>query len=74
MNGDRSARPRPRPRAARRPRRRRIPLALALALIVAALLAGVAVGYVARGGSTAAGPITQQHTLPVITVTVPSQP
>lgn len=74
MSGDRSAPPRPRPRAARRPRRRRIPLALALVLIVAALVAGVAMGYVARGGSTAAGPVTRERTLPVITVTVPSEP
>jgi len=64
--------PRARPRPPRRPPRRRIPLALALVLLVAALLVGVLVGYAARGDSPPAGLVTEERSVPVVTVTVPA--
>jgi len=64
--------PRARPRPARRPPRRKIPLALAMLLLVAALALGVLVGYAARGDSPPGGLVTEERSVPVITVTVPS--
>jgi hypothetical protein len=63
-----TARPRP-----RRPPRRKIPLALAVVLLVLALLAGVLVGYAARGDSPQPGLVTEERSVPVITVTVPAE-
>ena len=40
--------------------------------VVLALLVGILVGYLARGGAPDATPVTQQRDLPVVTVTVPS--
>lgn len=67
MSTDRPPRPRP-----RRPPRRRIPLALALVLLAAALVVGVLVGYAARGDSPPAGLLTEERSVPVVTVTVPA--
>ena len=66
MSTDRASRP-------RRPPRRRIPLAVALLLLVVALAIGVLVGYAARGDSPPAGPVTEERSVPVVTVTVPSE-
>ena len=68
MSTERASRPRPR----RRPRRR-MPLALALVLLVLALAVGVLVGYAARGDSPPAGLVTVERSVPVVTVTVPSE-
>lgn len=63
--------PRPRTPRPRRPPRRRIPLALAGVLAAVALIAGIVVGYAARGDSPPAGLVTETRELPVVTVTVP---
>ncbi len=57
----------------RRPPPRRIRLALALTLLVLALAVGVLVGYAARGDSPPAGLVTEERSVPVVTVTVPSE-
>jgi hypothetical protein len=67
VSTDRAPRPRP-----RRPPRRRIPLTLALVLLAAALVIGVLVGYAARGDSPPAGLVTEERSVPVVTVTVPA--
>jgi hypothetical protein len=61
--------------AAPRPRRRRrkITLPLALILIVIALVAGILVGYSARGDSPPGGMLTEDRSVPVVTVTVPAE-
>ncbi len=67
--------PAPRPRPPRRPPKRKIRLALALVLMGLALVAGIVVGYAARGGDSApAGLVTESQTVPVVTVTVPASP
>lgn len=48
-----------------------MPLTLALALLALALAIGVLVGYAARGDSPPAGLVTEERSVPVITVTVP---
>jgi hypothetical protein len=63
-----------RPRPPRRPPRRKIPLALAMVLLALALLVGILVGYAVRGGSEPAGLVTEERTVPVVTVTVPAEP
>jgi hypothetical protein len=63
---ERAARP-------RRPPPRRIRLGLALVLLVLALAVGVLVGYAARGDPAPAGLVTEERSVPVITVTVPSE-
>ncbi len=68
MSTDRPTRPRP-----RRPPRRRIPLTLAVLLLAVALVIGVLVGYAARGDSPPAGLVTEERSVPVVTVTVPSE-
>lgn len=68
MSTERAPRPRP-----RRPARRRIPLALAMVLLVLALALGVLVGYAARGDSPPSGLVTEERSVPVVTVTVPSE-
>jgi hypothetical protein len=61
-----------------RPRRRRGPrkvtLGLALVLAVLALVAGILVGYSARGDSPPGGMLTEDRSVPVVTVTVPAEP
>ena len=61
--------------AAPRPRRRRrkITLPLALILIVIALVAGILLGYSARGDSPPGGMLTEDRSVPVVTVTVPAE-
>jgi len=67
-------------RAARREKgrreagRRSVSLILALAVAVAALAAGVLVGYAARGEPPAAGTVTLERDVRVVTVTVPQAP
>ena len=63
--------PRPRPR---RPPRRKVRLALALVLVAIALVAGIAIGYAARGDSPPDAAVTRSQTVPVITITVPAEP
>lgn len=70
MSSDRA--PRARPRPPRRPPRRKIPLTLALVLLVVALVAGALVGYAVRGDSPPAGLVTEERSVPVVTVTVPA--
>ena len=60
--------------ARRRPRRRVMPAALALILIVAALVLGIVIGFLARGESPPAGLVTEERDVPVVTVTVPQEP
>ena len=59
----------PRPRR----RRRKITLPLALILIVIALVAGILLGYSARGDSPPGGMLTEDRSVPVVTVTVPAE-
>lgn len=59
---------RPRPR---RPPSRKMRLSLALVLVALALVIGVLAGYAARGDSPPAGLVTQERTVPIITVTAP---
>jgi hypothetical protein len=66
--------PAPRPRPPRRPPKRKIRLALALVLVGLALVAGIVVGYAARGDSAPGGLVTESQTVPVVTVTVPASP
>ncbi len=66
--------PRPRPPRPRRPPRRRVSLGLAGVMAALALLAGVLVGYAARGDSPPGGLVTETRPVPVITVTVPESP
>lgn len=54
-----------------RPVKRRITVGLAVALAFVALVAGVAIGYVARGGPAEGGLVTNEQELPIVTVTVP---
>lgn len=64
----------PRPRPPRRPPKRKIPVTLAAVLMGLTLLVGIVVGYAARGDSPPSGLLTESRDLPVVTVTVPSQP
>lgn len=66
--------PRPRPPRPRRPPKRKIPVVLALLLVGIALVAGIVVGYAARGDGGTPGLVTQQGTVPVVTVTVSTSP
>ena len=63
--------PRPRPR---KPPRRKIRVALALVLIAVALVAGIAIGYAARGDSPPDAAVTRSESVPVVTITVPAEP
>ena len=67
MSTERAPRPRP-----RRPPRRRVPAVVALLLVVLALALGILVGYAARGDSPPSGLVTEERSVPVVTVTVPS--
>ena len=58
----------------RRRRPHRINLALALLLAALALVAGILVGYSARGDSPPGGMLTEDRSVPVVTVTVPAEP
>jgi hypothetical protein len=62
----------PRPRERRRPRRR-IPLAAVVLLLLAALVIGALAGYAARGDSPPAGLVTEERSVPVVTVTVTAE-
>ncbi len=62
---------RERPPRPRKPPKRKIPVVLASLLILIALVAGIVVGYAARGDSPPAGLVTETRTVPVVTVTVP---
>jgi hypothetical protein len=64
----------PRPRPPRRPPKRKIRLALALVLVGLALVAGLAIGYAARGDSPPGASVTESRTVPVVTITVPAAP
>ena len=59
-------------RSRRRPPRRRagVPILVVVVLAVLALVAGVAVGYVARGEPEPATQLTLERPVPVVTVTV----
>ena len=63
-----------RPPRPRRPPTRKMPLTLAVLLMCVTLLVGVIVGWSARGDSPPAQLMTETRTVPVVTVTVPSQP
>jgi hypothetical protein len=63
-----------RPRNPRRPPKRKIRLALALVLIAVALVAGIVIGYAARGDTQPGAAVTESRTVPVVTVTVPAEP
>ncbi len=63
-----------REKAARKAGRRTVSLVLALIVAVAALAAGVLVGYAARGEPPAAGTVTVDREVRVVTVTVPQAP
>lgn len=66
-----------RPTGARRPSSprpapgRRVSLAVALMLALAALAAGVLVGYMAHGDDASGSLLTETREVPVVTVTVP---
>ena len=62
----------PRPRPPRRPPKRKIRLALALVLVGLALVAGLAIGYAARGDSPPGASVTESRSVPVVTITVPA--
>jgi hypothetical protein len=62
------------PGSRRRRRPRKITLALALVLAALALVAGILVGYSARGDSPPGGTLTEDRSVPVVTVTVPAEP
>lgn len=51
-------------------RRRGVPLVLAAVLALVALVGGVVVGYSVRGEPAPAGLITEEHDVPVVTLTV----
>ena len=63
-----------RERAAKKAGRRTVSLVLAVIVAVAALAAGVLVGYAARGEPPAAGTVTVERDVRVVTVTVPLVP
>jgi len=63
-----------REKTATRGGRRTVSLALALVAAAAALAAGVLVGYAARGEPPAAGTVTVDREVRVVTVTVPQAP
>ena len=63
-----------REKAQKRAGRRSVSLILALIVAVAALAAGVLVGYAARGEPPAAGTVTVERDVRVVTVTVPPAP
>lgn len=60
-----------RARPPRRPPSRKIRLSLALVLVGLALLVGVLAGYAVRGDSPPGGLVTQERTVPIVTVTAP---
>jgi hypothetical protein len=63
----------PRPSPSRRGRRRaKMPMGVAIAMILAALVLGVLIGYVAHGDDQPVGLLTQTRELPLVTVTEPS--
>lgn len=64
---------RARSRPSRRPPRRRISLTVVVLLLAVALVIGVLVGYAARGDSPPAGLVTEERSVPVVTVTVPAE-
>ena len=45
-----------------------------IAAVALALIAGIAIGYVARGEPEAGAPVTIEDELPAVTVTVPADP
>lgn len=57
-----------------RPRRARVPAVIALAAVLAALVAGLVIGYAAAGDPPPGGLVTQERTVPVVTVTVTEAP
>jgi hypothetical protein len=63
-----------RPGSRRRRRPRKVTLALATLLAGLALVAGILVGYAARGDSPPGGMLTEDRSVPVVTVTVPAEP
>lgn len=65
---------RPRPPRPRKPPTRKVPLTLAGLMAALALLAGIVVGYAARGDSPPGGLVTETRSVPVVTVTVPEAP
>lgn len=66
--------PVPAPRGTSRPAgKRKVTLGLAVLLVVAALLVGVVVGYVARGGPPDRVLVTTGQDIPVLTVTTPAE-
>lgn len=74
MTTDPQDAPRPRPPRPRKPPARKIRLSLAGLLAVVALLAGIVVGYSARGDDPPGGLVTETRPVPVVTVTVPEAP
>jgi hypothetical protein len=54
--------------------RRGIGVPVLIAAVALALIAGVAIGYVARGEPEAGAPVTIEDELPAVTVTVPADP
>lgn len=65
--------PSPTPRGTRQSAKRKVTLGLAVLLACAALVAGVVVGYVARGGPPDRVLVTTDQDVPVLTVTAPAE-
>ena len=66
--------PSPAPRGATRPSaKRKVTVGLAVLLACVALVAGLVVGYVARGGPPDRVLVTTDQDLPVLTVTTPAE-
>lgn len=66
-------RPEPARERSRGRARRKITLSLATALAVVALIIGVVLGYVARGGPPERVLVTTEQDIPVLTVTAPEE-
>jgi hypothetical protein len=45
-----------------------------MVLVGVALLAGLVIGYAARGDSPPGASVTESRTVPVVTITVPAEP
>lgn len=66
--------PSPAPRSTPRPSaKRKVTVGLAVLLACVALVAGVVVGYVARGGPPDRVLVTTEQDIPVLTVTTPAE-